>query len=153
MQEIIKNYQKAEMKYSKQVNEILAQKQKIEDRIERAKEQLEELDEKFYHIPSPNFFDDLVEPLAVKLSEYFNKPYILQRSFNCVKSSASIFLVDDVNKAAKDQPNFRLTVFSYECEDGREWMVFDTGKTSAENGKKVYALLPTRFEEVVKLVK
>lgn len=154
MKDLIVNYENVLNKYSERIKEIEAEEIKIKNRITRAEKQLEDLEKEIITLLSPDFEFTLVIPLAKKLAEYFGKHYILQSSFDKQgKEYFSIHIVDDITKSVKEQPTFSITVCEYKCADGYNWIAFDTGYKSRENGKRKFALLPTKFEEVVKLVK
>lgn len=153
MQTIFLNYQNQNKEYMKQLDALETERAKIEEKIAKAEKDLEELDNKFIQMLAPDFFTDLVQPLAEKLAEYYNKEFVLHSSYNRNIETAAIYLVDDKFKPVKNQPTFRITVCSYKSTDGFYWMAFDTGKTSIENGKRLFAPLPTKLEEIVKLLK
>lgn len=166
MKEILENYHKISKEFceNKKVIDakIEAKEEKIKElelKIERAKKAIKKCEDEIYDLRRPSTYDDLITPLAKKLSEYFGMPYELYGPFglNC---ETSIYLREDMQKSICDQPTISLTL--------RPWnegsmLRYDTGRRTNQypkgsigwlnNDNSIFAPLPMEFEEILKLVK
>lgn len=159
MQDIINNYNVELEKYRNKHAELEAEKERIESRIERANKQLVKLEEKERKLHRPSRYD-VIEALAVKLSEHYGLPYEIYGPFG-LKCETSIYLRKDMSKSITAQKTISIRLRPFGDVEN-DWMTYDTGKRTNEfpkgsigelNGyNSVYAPLPKDFNEILKLM-
>lgn len=148
MREILKNYQNITKQYKDKIRDFESKKEKYEAEIAKYQNKIEKLNQSFYSTTNPDVFLHLIDPLAKKLERYFNKSCLYDFCFQ-ERGIVSIYLVENPAISYKQQPNFRLTVRSYLCEDGNEWLQYAEGK--GDDCK--WELLPLDFNKIVFLLR
>lgn len=165
MREILETYHKISEEYCEKKKaidaKIEAKQEKVEalkTKLARAEKVIEGYEKAISKLHRPSMYQDIIEPLAKKLSEHFGMPYELYGPYG-TECETSIYLRKDMSRSICDQSTISLTL----RPDWKEnWLNYNTGEKLMKYPKgsfgdtsglnDVYAPLPMDFEEILKLV-
>jgi hypothetical protein len=138
----------------------LANRKKHKEKKEILERKITKLQKELSGLESYSWVDELVVPLAKKLSDRFKKEYEIYGPFG-LRADTTIYLLDDPSKSITEQPVLRLSLIPKDLSQGE--LFYETGEQSNEYQKgsigylngmnNVEKKLPDDFEEIVKLVK